>query len=219
MSKVNLQLRTYSRQSSVGGIKEGFSGDIILRSEPFPFHNPPQGLNNIQVSRVWWNVEEKESPFLPHCAHSPYFLITMYTGIVKHDKCLPSDFEREVVKKFNHFLGIYRFRGAKSLETIIPVNHAKDVQAFGLFNRSVHLLSGKLPSIRHISFGTNMGLITIKEINFSFLKESFKFLQLLGFINIELRRGPTLRTFPYMSIYCANADKQRLNVDLLPSLP
>lgn len=141
MSKVNIELHPYSRQSSVGSIKERFCGDIVLWSEPFSFHYSPQGLNNIQMRGVWWNVEKKESPFFPDGTHPLYFLITMNTGIVKHDKCLPVEFEREAVKKPNHFVRINRFRGTESFKTIVPVNHTKDVEAFGLFNRSIHIFS------------------------------------------------------------------------------
>ena len=63
MTKVNIQLCSYRRQSPICGIKQRFCSDIILRSEPFPFHNTPKGLHNVQMRRVWGNVEKKKSPF------------------------------------------------------------------------------------------------------------------------------------------------------------
>lgn len=219
MAKVNIQSCSYRRQSPVGGIKQRFGSDIILWSEPFPFHNTPKGLHNVQMRRVWRNVEEKKSPFFPYWTHSLYFLITMYTCIVKHNKCLSVELERESVEEINNFLCIDRIAGAESFKAVIPVNHAKDVEPFGFFDRNVNVFSGKLPPIRDIAFRADMRFVTIEEVDGAFFKKCFKFLQLLGLIRIELRRGLTLRTFSYTSISCANADKKRLNVDSLASLP
>ena len=143
MSKVNIQFCSYGRLHSVGSIKEQFCGDIALRSEPFSFHYFPEGLHNIQMRGVWWDVEKKESPFLSYGSHPLYFLITMYTGIVKHGKYLPAEFERESIKKFNHVLGIDRFRGTEVFKAAVPINHAKDVKTFCSFDRDVNVLSGK----------------------------------------------------------------------------
>lgn len=140
MAKVNIQSCSYRRQSPVGGIKQRFGSDIILWSEPFPFHNTPKGLHNVQMRRVWRNVEEKKSPFFPYWTHSLYFLITMYTCIVKHNKCLSVELERESVEEINNFLCIDRIAGAESFKAVIPVNHAKDVEPFGFFDRNVNAL-------------------------------------------------------------------------------
>ena len=218
MAKVNIQLCSYSCQHPVSGIKKRFRSGIVLWSEPFPFHNTPKSLHNVQMRRIRRNVEQKEAPFFPYGTHSFYFLITVYTCIVKHDKCLSVELERESVEKINNFLCIDRFTGAEPFEAVIPVNHSKDVKPFGFFDRNVDIFSGKLPPVRDISFCADMGLVTIEEVDCSFFKKHFKFLQLLGLIRIELRRGLTLRTFSYTSISCANAGKKRLNVDSLASL-
>lgn len=170
MAKVNIQLCSYSRQSPVGSIKERFSSGIVLWSEPFPFHNTPQSLHNIQMRRIRGDVEEKEATFFPYGTHSLYFLITMYTCIVKHDKCLSVELERESVEKINYFLCIDRFTGAEPFKAVIPVNHPKDVESFGSFGRNVNVFSGKLPSVRDIAFRTYMRLVTIEEVDCSFSK-------------------------------------------------
>jgi hypothetical protein len=64
-----------------------------------------------------------------------------------------------------------------------------------------------------------MGFIAIEEVDFSFGIKCFKFLQLPGLVFIELRRGYPPWTFSYTSISCAKADKKRLNVNSLASLP
>ena len=77
----------------------------------------------------------------------------------------------------------------------------------------------QLPTVRDISFSTSVALISIIEPNTSFRRLTFKFLQLLDFVFIELRRGYSPWAFSYSLISCANADKKRLNVESLASLP
>ena len=225
MAKVNIQSCSYRRQSPVGGIKQRFGSDIILWSEPFPFHNTPKGLHNVQMRRVWRNVEEKKSPFFPYWTHSLYFLITMYTCLVKDNKCLSVELERESVEEINNFLCIDRIAGAESFKAVIPVNHAKDVEPFGFFDRNVNVFSGKLPPIRaiaflrHLSLGADVAFISIVEVDETVFFLLYEFLQLLGLIRIELRRGFPLRTFPYTSISRAKADKKALKVLSEASFP
>lgn len=64
-----------------------------------------------------------------------------------------------------------------------------------------------------------MALITVIKVYESIICLSFEFLQLLGLIRIELRRGLPLGTFSYTSISRANADKKALNVLSLASFP
>lgn len=82
------------------------------------------------MRRVWRNVEEK-SPRFPILDAFALFLITMYTCIVKDNKCLSVELERESVEEINNFLCIDRIAGAESFKAVIPVNHAKDVEPFG----------------------------------------------------------------------------------------
>ncbi len=132
MAKVNIQSCSYRRQSPVGGIKQRFGSDIILWSEPFPFHNTPKGLHNVQMRRVWRNVEEKKSPFFPILdAFAFIFSLRCTLALSSHNKCLSVELERESVEKINNFLCIDRIAGAESFKAVIPVNHAKDVEPFG----------------------------------------------------------------------------------------
>lgn len=143
MHKVNLQLFPYCRQGSVCSVKKRFSIDIILRSEPFPFHYTPKSLSNIQMRRIWGKVEKKESPFSPDGTHLLDFCITVNTGIIQHDKCLFADFEREAFEKGYDFLGIDRLGCIKSFKMIVSVNHSKDIKPLGFY-----ILSRELPAVR-----------------------------------------------------------------------
>ena len=86
MFKFNSQGIPDSRQCPIDGVKEVVATCIILRSDPFGFHYPPQGFRKVQVRGIRWEVKEKKSTFLPKFSQFPYFLVSMYARIVKHDE-------------------------------------------------------------------------------------------------------------------------------------
>ena len=102
---------------------------------------------------------------------------------------------------------------------IVTGYHAKDVKSCYSLGRDEDILSIQLPSVWHIPFSTGMALIGIIERNTPVTCLSFKFLQLLGLVFVELRRGYSPWAFSYTLISCANADKKRLKVMSLASLP
>jgi hypothetical protein len=63
--------------------------------------------------------------------------------------------------------------------------------------------SGKFPSTRDVTLGTDMGFIAVEEVDFSPGITCFKFLLLPSLVLIELRRGYSLWTFFYTSISIA----------------
>lgn len=110
------------------------------------------------------DVEEKEFPFFPYWTHSLYFLITVYTYIIKHYKCLFIEFERESVEETNNFLCINRIADAEYFKAVIPVNYSKDVDPFGFFDRNVNVFSEKLPPVRDIAFRADMIFVTTEKL-------------------------------------------------------
>ena len=86
MFKFNSQGIPDSRQSSIDGVKEVIATCIVLRSDPFDLHYPPQGFRKVQVRGIRRKVKEEKPTFLPHCSQFPYFLVPMYARIVKHDE-------------------------------------------------------------------------------------------------------------------------------------
>ncbi|MDH6388948.1 hypothetical protein M2474_002403 [Dysgonomonas sp. PH5-37] len=216
---VNSQILPYICQCSISSIEQGIGRSIILWSEPFSFHDPPKRLSNIQMRRIWWYIKKKKSSFFPERSHQSDFCIPMHAGIVKHYKCLFGYFERILIQETDNLLGINRFTGAESLKMIITADHPKDIESFSSLGGYIQVLSRKLPSVWHITFGTNMRFITVKEVDLSLGIQCFKFLQLSGLILIKPRRGDSPWTSSYTSISCAKADKKRLNVNSLASLP
>ena len=98
-------------------------------------------------------------------------------------------------------------------------NHSKDVQSTSLLGGYKYVFVFELPPIRYISGSAYVALVGIEKFYRAFCIKLFKFLQLLLFVFVELRRGCSPWAFSYSLISCAKADKKRLNVDSLASLP
>lgn len=190
---------------------------IVLRPEPLSFHYPPKGLDNVQMRGIGRDVEKKESSLFLGRAHLPNFCIPVYAGIVEHDKGLFVDSEGILFEKINDLLGINGLIRTETLETVVAVNLSKNIEPFGSFRWYIYIFSPKLPSVRDVAFGADMRFISMEETDFSLGIKLFKFLQLPGLVLAELRRGYTPWMFSYTS--CANADKKRLKVNSLASLP
>ena len=193
MSKFNSQGIPDSRQCSIDGIKEIVATSIILRSDPFGFHYPPQGFSKVQMRRIRWKVKEKKSAFLPQHPQFLYLLVSMYACIVKHDEGVFLNGQGKGIEVFNDLVRVNAFSRGEPMIAVVPINHAEDVDPLCLPRWNIHVFVTELPPVRHIAFG--------------------------AYIRIELRRGYSPWAFSYSLISCANADKKRLNVRLLASLP
>lgn len=128
--------------------------------------------------------------------------------VVKNYKRVLFDTERHSVKNPGSFIGCDAISGRKALIAIAAAYHAKDIESFTSLRRDEDILTTELPAIRHVSFSADVTFITEIKVDESGFCLTFEFLQLLGFIRIELRRGFPLGTFPYTSISRANADKK-----------
>lgn len=219
MGKINIEFSPESRQRSVGRIHQGVCGSIIHRSEPFAFEYSPQSLGNIQVRTIWRQEKQEQSSFLPYRSKFGNEFSTMDTCIVQNNKSILLDFEGKAVKKVCDLIGCNAFGGREAFITVITVYHSKNVEPIASLGGYIDILTGELPAVWHISLSADMALITVIKVYGSVSCLSFEFLQLLGLIRIELRRGLPLGTFSYTSISRANADKKALNVLSLASFP
>ena len=219
MSKFNSQGIPDSRQCPIDGIKETVATCIILRSDPFGFHYPPQSFRKVQMRGIRREVKEKKSAFLPQHPQLLYLLVSMYACIVKHDESVFLNAQGKGIEVFNDLVRVNAFSRGEPMVAVVPVNHAEDVDPLCLPGRNIHVFVTELPPVRHIAFGAYMTFIGVIKIYLAVHVQMFKFLQLLGLIRIELRRGYSPWAFSYSLISCANADKKRLNVWSLASLP
>ena len=219
MFKFNSQSIPDSRQCPIDGIKEVVATRIILRSDPFGFHYPPQCFRKVQVRGIRRKIKEEKPTFLPQCPQFSYLLVSMYARIVKHDERVFLNAQGKGVEVFNDLVRVNAFSRGEPMIAVVPVYHAEDVDPLCLLGRDIHIFVTELPAVRHIAFGAYMTFIGIIEVYFAVSVQMFKFLQLLALIRIELRRGYSPWAFSYSLISCANADKKRLNVWSLASLP
>ena len=219
MFELNSDTFSNIRQGPVDGVEKSVFRNIILWSDPFSLQDSPKRFGNIQMRRIWRKIEKKQPTLLPKVTQFLYFSVPMYRSIIKDNKCIFFNFERESVEKINDFIGIDTFRGAESVVLVIAIYHSKDVEPVCLQRRNIYILILKLPSVRNIPLGTDMAFVSKVKIDLTCSFQLFKFLQLLSLVLVELRRGYSPWAFSYSLISCANADKKRLKVQSLASLP
>ena len=207
------------RQCSVGGIEEHVCTCVILRSYPFPFQDSPKRFCNVQMWGIWWKEKQEKSSVFPYRSEFLNPLVPMHCCIVKHDKGVLSDTEGEIVKETDNLVCRHPLGSGESLVLVVTCDHTENVESCDPLGRNEHVLSIQLPTVWHISFSAGMALIGIVERNTPVTCLSFKFLQLLDLVFVELRRGYSPWAFSYTLISCANADKKRLKVMSLASLP
>lgn len=219
MGKVDIEFSAECSQSSIGRIEQGVCGAIIHRPEPFALEDSPQCLCYIQMWTVWRKKEEKQTALLPYRPKFPHKFTSVHTRIVKYNKRVLADAERKPVHKIGNFVGCHILSGRESLISVISIYHAENIESQSPFGRNIDILTPELPSVWHVSLSADVAFISIIKIDETLFFLLYEFLQLLGLIHIELRRGFPLRTFSYTSISRAKADKKALKVLSLASFP
>ena len=113
----------------------------------------------------------------------------MYFSIIQYEESLFPYPERKSVKEIRDLVGRYAFSRAETLIVIVAVYYAEDVQSEDFLGRDKDIFSPELPAVWHVSFRAHMALVSEVKVYEAFVCLSFEFLQLLGLIRIELRRG------------------------------
>ena len=219
MGKIDIEFRANSRKRSISSVKQRICGKIIRRSEPFALEYTPQCLGNVQMKTVWRKKEKEQPTFFPYRPKFAEQFSTMDACVVKDDKRVSLDSERKSIKGICDFIGCDAFICGEAVIAVVAVNHAEDVEPVSSLRWDKDILSAELLAVRHISLGTDMTFVGKVKVYKSVFCLTFEFLQLLGLVRIELRRGFPLGTFSYTSISRTNADKKALNVLSLASLP
>ena len=145
MFKFNSQGIPDSRQCPIDGVKEIVATCIVLRSDPFGLHYPPQGFRKVQVRGIRRKVKEEKPTFLPQHSQFPYFLVPMYARIVKHDERISFYAQGKAIEVLNDFVRINAFSRGESMIAVVPVYHAEDVDSLCLLGRDIHIFVTELP--------------------------------------------------------------------------
>ena len=168
------------------------------------------------------NMEEERKgtvPILPKCSSVPRSWHYYGRWHCQARQKSFSWFDKTSYLKVQDFVCIDGFLSHESLIMVSSCNHSKDVQSSSLLRWHKYVFILELPPIRYISRDADMTLVGIEKFYRTVCIELFKFLQLLLFVFVELRRGCFPWAFSYSHIPCAKTDKYRLNVDSLASLP
>lgn len=152
--------------------------------------------------------KEKQATFLPYGSELSHELASVDARIVKDYTSILADTKRKPVKEIGDFICRHILGSGESFISVVAVYHAENVEPQSSFGRDIDILAAELPSVWHISLGADVAFISIIEVNETVSFLLYEFLQLLGLIRIELRRGFPLGTFPYTSISRAKADKK-----------
>ena len=219
MQVLNRQSLSDICQRSVGSIEEAVRTSVVLWSDPFALQHSPKRFRNIQMWGIWRQEEEIESPLFQDRPKLLNPSIAMHSSVVEHNDGLLTYTEGEVVNERYYLVSCHSLCGCETLIFVAPCNHTEDIEPCNSLGWNVNILFIKLPAVWNISFCTGMTLISIIKLYETFLGLAFKFLQLLDLIFVELRRGDSPWAFSYTLISCTNADKKRLKVDSLASLP
>lgn len=219
MGKIDIEFRSKCSQRAVGSIEQGICGAIIRRSEPFALEYSPERLGDVQMWAIWWEKKEIQSTFLPYRTEFPHEFASVDACIVKNNKSIFTDTERKSVKKVGNLVCGHILSCGESFISIVAVYHAENVESQTSFRRDIDILTAELPSVWHISLSADVAFISIIKVDETVFFLLYEFLQLLGLIRIELRRGFPLWTFSYTSISRAKADKKALKVLSEASFP
>ena len=219
MRVMNKQVISDIRQCPVGGIEKAVRTSVVLWPDPFSLHHSPECFGNVQMRGIRWEEEKEKAPSLPDGSYLPHLFVPMHSCVIKYHKSVLADSEGEIIKESDDPVCRHPLHRGESLIVILPGNHPEDVQPCYPLGWDEHVFSGQMPSVGNIALRTDMALIGKEELYAAFFCLLFKFLQLLRLILVELRRGDSPWAFPYTLISCANADKKRLKVISLASLP
>ena len=125
-----------------------------------------------------------------------------------HHKSILADTEGKIVKETDNLIRRHSSFSRETLVSIITCYHTKDIEPCYSLGGNGHVLPFQLPPVWHIAFRTGMALVGIVERDERIFCLTFKFLQLLDLVPVELRRGYSPWAFPYTLISCTNADKK-----------
>lgn len=206
-------------QYLMGGIEECACVNIMAWLDPFCFGDSPQCLSDIQMRRVWRKVEDIEAALSPFLNHFLHLAPRMDARIVKNDEGWSGNYQRECINKISHILSLYTLTACKTMISIVPSDHAENIESGGFHGRHKDILSGELPAVWYISLCTHMAFISEEKVDKSLITQTFKYLRLLALNCMELRRGCYPRAFGDTLISCARTSKKRLKVMSLAVFP
>lgn len=211
-SIMNFRCCPQSCQSSIGSIKQRVFRCIITRLNPLALEHSPNCFGNIEMRGIRGQEKEKQTSIFPNRPHFHHQLTPVNLCVVEYKKCIFLYAVGKSVKVICYCLGCHGICRGKAIVITFIIDHPEYVETTAFLRWDKHIFPWKLPSIRHVATGANMGFVPKIKINHAILVLSYKILQFFALILINLRRRFPFWTFSYTPKSCAKADKKLLNV-------
>ena len=192
---------------------------VVMWLNPFAFQYSPKSFGNIEVRRIWRQIEYMETSFFPSFKTILDFAAFVDAGVVQYHNSLFGYTEREVFHKFYKSVGIDTFLGGEAVINTVAVYHAEDVEPSAFVYGNAKLFVFEFPRIWYIAFRANVAFVTIIQVNETRFPLMFKLLQEFLLVCVLLRRGFPFGRFSYTSKSCAREDKKFLKAPSLICLP
>lgn len=219
MRKTNDIVLTNPSQYFTRCFVENTSVGVMVWLKPFGFEYSPKCLCDIKVRAIRRQEEKMQSSLLPNFCSLIYLSFTMDGCVVQNQYNRFCNTFREVIQKISEQPTGNGVFGIESIIFTIRRNHAEQIKPMFVSGRDEYFFIFKVPSVRHISAGTDMALVSETKIYKADLPKFYKFLQLELLELKQLRRGFSPWAFSYPLISCVNNSKKRLKVISLTTLP
>ena len=149
---------------------------------------------------VWRKEENKETSPFPNWSEFLDPSVAMNSGIVKHHKSILTDTEGKSLRKLTTLSAVIHLSVVKPSYRLSRVIIPKILSLTTLLGGNGHVLPFQLPPVWHIAFRIGMALVGIVERDETIFYLTFKLLQLLDLVPVELQRGYSPWAFPYTLI-------------------
>ena len=207
MGKIDIEFRSKCSQCTVGCIEQGICGAIIRRSEPLPLRIL-QSVSAIFRCGLYGGRKKRYNPRFSQIDRSSRMSLHLWTLALSRTTKVFLRIRSESLSRKSATLSAVMFLVVENLIPIISVDHSENVESQTSFKWNIDILTAELPSVWHISLSADVAFISIINVDETIFFLLYEFLQLLGLIRIELRRGFPLWTFSYASISRAKAGKK-----------
>ncbi len=212
-------MSTYRSQTTVSGIEEAVLLKVILYHQPFGLELAPQGLGQVQLRRVRWQIKQVKASFLPVVTSFLYLFTGMNSSTIQHQTSGFGNLKGEPLQVLDDESRINGVSSGGPVALIGAADEAKAVQARSFACGDEDVFAGKLPPVRHIPFLTHMAFITVEKVNEPALGKLFKFGQAFKFVSVPLRAGLFSRSSSYAFVSSAKLFKNRRSVSLDTFVP
>ena len=135
-------LFTNAVENLLDGGEECVGTFIMLGFNPFSLEYSPQSLGNVEMWRIWRQIDYVEVAVLPLGNFCFDLLAFVKAGIIQQQHGRLGQLWDNPVDEFNEFVGVDILLCCESVIFVIPVDHAIYIQAGGFLCRDANICKG-----------------------------------------------------------------------------